>query len=470
MQHDGLRGRLARPAKQRQSAMWNDFAAFIFGRPVQRQVPERVRAAIARQQAQGEILIGWMQFALVLFFLALYTIAPKPSDATPFHPVPWILSAFLVFTLVRLALAYRRIIAGWFLAGSVVADVGLLLLLIWSFHIQYAQPAAFYLKAPTLMYVFLFIALRTLRFDPTYVIITGVSAAIGWTVLVILAITEPSLTSPVTRDYILYLTSNGILIGAEVDKILCILIVTAVLAIAIVRARRLLMKSVADATVARDLTRFVAPEVASQIAASERAIEPGDGEVLTASILFCDIEGFSTISERLGPDQLMHTLNEYFAAVAEVVDRYDGVLTAYQGDAMLIAFNTARPDPDHAAHALLTAIGIQQVVTSRRFGDGLVLKTRCGVNTGRLVAGAVGTPQRLLFTVYGDEVNIAARLEQLNKTFGTYILATEQTLAAAGQRFSSRPMGSVQVRGRSQPVTVYALDGSATAPAPRLAG
>jgi adenylate cyclase len=445
--------------------MWNDFAAFIFGRPAQRQLPERVRAAIARQQVQAEILIGWTQFALVLFFFALYTIAPKPPDGMLFHPVPWVLSAFLVFTLVRLALAHRRIIATWFLAGSVVADIGLLLLLIWSFHIQYAQPAAFYLKAPTLLYVFLFIALRTLRFDPTYVIIAGVSAAVGWAVLVVLAVTEPSLMPLITRDYILYLTSNRVLIGAEVDKILCILIVTAVLAVAIIRARHLLMQSVADATVAHDLTRFVAPEVASQIVASERAIEPGDGEVLTASVLFCDIEGFSTISERLSPDELMQTLNEYFAAVSEVVDRYDGVLIAYQGDAMLIAFNTVRPDPDHAAHALSTAIGIQEMVDRRRFGDGLMLKTRCGINTGRLVAGAVGTPERLLFTVYGDEVNIAARLEQLNKSFGTYILATEQTLAAAGRGFACRPMGSVQVRGRSQPVTVFAVDGLRPVPA-----
>ena len=439
--------------------MWNDIAAFVFGRPVQRQILGRVRTTIARQQIQAEILIGWTQVSLVLFFLALYSIARKPADGTVFHPVPWVLSAFLVFALVRLALAYRRIVATWFVAGSVVADIGLLLLLIWSYHIQYMQPAAFSLKAPTLLYVFLFIALRTLRFDPTYVVIAGASAAVGWALVVVLAITEPSLTPLVTRDYTLYLTSNRILIGAEVDKILCILIVTAVLAVAIIRARHLLMQSVADATVAHDLTRFVAPEVASQIVASERAIEPGDGEVLTASVLFCDIEGFSTISERLGPDELMQTLNEYFAAVSEVVDRYDGVLIAYQGDAMLIAFNTARPDPDHARHALSTAIGIQEMVDRRRFGDGLMLKTRCGINTGRLVAGAVGTPERLLFTVYGDEVNIAARLEQLNKSFGTYILATEQTLAAAGRGFACRPMGSTQVRGRSQPVSVFAVDG-----------
>ncbi len=292
-------------------------------------------------------------------------------------------------------------------------------------------------------------------------VIAGVSAAAGWAVLVLLAIAEPSLTSPITRDYILYLTSNRVLIGAEVDKILCILIVTAVLAVAIIRARRLLMQSVADATVARDLTRFVAPEVASHIAIADRAIEPGDGEVLTASILFCDIEGFSTISERLSPDALMRTLNEYFAAVSEVVARHDGTLIAYQGDAMLIGFNTARPDPDHARHALCTAIGIQEILSRQRFGGGLELKARCGINTGRLIAGAVGTPERLLFTVYGDEVNIAARLEQLNKSFGTYVLATEQTLAAAGPGFACRPMGSVPVRGRSQPVTIHALDGVA---------
>jgi adenylate cyclase len=445
--------------------MWQQLGAFIFGQPPRRGTPARLRAAIVRHQVQAEILIGWTQFGLILFFLALYTFAPKPRDAMLLQPVPWILTAFLLFTLVRLALAHRRIIATWFLAGSVIADIGLLLLLIWSFHIQYAQPAAFYLKAPTLLYVFLFIALRTLRYDPTYVVIAGVSAAAGWAVLVLLAIAEPSLTSQITRDYTLYLTSNSVLIGAEVDKILCILIVTAVLAVAIIRARRLLMQSVADATVAHDLTRFVSPEVASHIAASERAIEPGDGEVLTASILFCDIEGFSTISERLSPDTLMRTLNEYFAAVSEVVARNDGVLTAYQGDAMLIGFNTARPDPDHARHALCTAIGIQEMVARHRFGDGLELKTRCGINTGRLIAGAVGTPERLLFTVYGDEVNIAARLEQLNKSFGTYVLATEQTLAEAGPGFSCRPMGSVPVRGRSQPVTVYAVDGLALASA-----
>jgi adenylate cyclase len=441
--------------------MWGSLSAFVFGRPVDRKLPARVRDAIRRQQVQAEILIGWTQVLLVLFFLALYLIAPRPAGDTPFHPVPWVLSAFLVFTVIRLLLAYRRVIAAWFLCSSVVLDIGLLLLLIWSFHIQYMQPAAFYLKAPTLLYVFLFIALRALRFDPIYVLVAGASAAAGWAVLVFYALAGPPPASAVTRDYVLYITSNSILIGAEVDKIICILLVTAVLAVAIVRARRLLMQSVADATVARELTRFVAPELASHVARAERAVEPGDGRVITASILFCDIQGFSTFAERMSPERLMRTLNAYFAVISGVVDEHGGTITAYQGDAMLIGFNTALPDPDHAANALHCALGIQRVLAERRFDDGMELRTRCGINTGPLVAGAVGTNDRLLFTVYGDEVNIAARLEQLNKSLGTWVLASEQTVLSAGDGFVYRAMGEVLVRGRSRPVAVYAIDGVA---------
>jgi adenylate cyclase len=439
--------------------MWKDLGTFVFGEPVQRQMPMRVRQGIVEQQAHAEILIGWVQLALVLFFLALYTFAPKTGPSSAFSPVPYALAVYLSFSVLRLVMAYRRILPGWFLFGSVVIDIGLLMVLMWSFHLQYMQPAPFYLKAPTLLYVFIFIALRSLRFEPTYVIAAGITAAVGWTALVWYAIDSQGAETIITRDYVLYMTSNKVLVGAEVDKIISILVVTLVLAVALVRARRVLMRAVADATVVRDLSRFVPTEVASQITSADRQMEPGDGEVKMASILFSDIEGFSTISERLTPDQLMAVLNEYFAAVSEVIDRNGGVIIQFQGDAMLVTFNTARPDPDHARHALETALGIQEIVAQRRFGANLELKTRCGVNTGELVAGAVGTPERLLFTVYGDEVNVAARLEQLNKTYGTYVLATERTLSAAGDGFEARPVGTVQVRGRSQPVNVFAVDG-----------
>ena len=113
----------------------------------------------------------------------------------------------------------------------------LLLGLIWSFHIQYAQPPSFYLKAPTVMYIFIFITVRALRFDATYVLAAGVAAAAGWLGMLAYAVTHDPAPEPITRDYIAYMTGNRILLGAEIDKIITILVVTGILAVVLVRAR-----------------------------------------------------------------------------------------------------------------------------------------------------------------------------------------------------------------------------------------
>jgi adenylate cyclase len=446
--------------------MWNTLSQFIFGRAIEHQLPARIRTAIQDQESQAEILIGWLQLAVVVFFFAVYTVSPKTSSGTPFMPVPYVLGAFLLFAATRLVLAHNKLLPRWFVGASVIIDIGLLLGLIWSFHLQYQQPPAFYLKAPTLLYVFIFIALRSLRFNPAYVLIAGLAAAAGWSAMAWYAI-DVGGPGTITHDYVHYMTSNTALIGAEVDKVITILVVTLVIVLALVRARRLLHHAVNDEAVARDLRRFVAPEVTTRVVSAEKIIRPGDAESKTASVLFSDIEGFSTISERMTPVDLMGLLNEYFDAVSRIVERHHGVIHQFQGDATLITFNTARPDAEHARHALATALDIQGLATARTFGPGITLRTRCGVNTGPLVAGAVGTDERLLYTVYGDEVNIAARLEQLNKQHGTYILATESTLLAAGAPFNShRRIGEVTVKGRQTPVTVFAIGPLIAAPQP----
>ncbi|HWV90182.1 MAG TPA: adenylate/guanylate cyclase domain-containing protein, partial [Burkholderiales bacterium] len=410
---------------------------------------------IVEQQVKSEILIGWVGFALVLFFLVLYTVSPKTSAGTRFVPVPWVLGAFLAVSGVRLALAYRRWLNPPLLVVGVCLDIALLLGLIWSFHLQYQQPAPFYLKVPTLLYVFIFIALRALRFEPMYVIAAGLSAAVGWLAMLVYAAMSGEMV--VTRDYVRYLTSNSVLIGAEIDKVIAILMVTGVLALALARSRRILYRAVLDSVLAKDLSRFVAPEVAVRISTSERGLQPGEGEVREATVLFTDIEAFSTFAEKVSPERLVALLNEYFEAISAVVERHGGVITQFQGDAMLITFNTVRDDADHAAKAVRTAAEVQQLTRERLFGDAVRMRTRCGINTGRIVAGAVGSAERLLYTVHGDEVNIAARLEQLNKKYGTYLLAAESTVRAAGAEFAFRPVDEITVRGRASATRVYTL-------------
>ena len=438
------------------AAMWRRFLDLVLGEGPKGSPPERVRWLIVEQQVRSEILIGWVQFALVLFFLALYTLSPKTSEGTRFLPVPWVLAAFFGFTLLRLVAAHRRWLNPPLLVLGICIDMALLMGLIWSFHLQYEQPAPFYLKAPTLLYVFLFIALRALRFEPLYVAAAGFAAAAGW--LLLLAYAAMSGDMVVTRDYVHYMTSNSVLVGAEIDKVISILMVTAVLVLGLVRSRRILYRAVLDGVLAKDLSRFVAPEVADRISSSEHGLQPGDGEVREASVLFTDIEGFSTISEKVTPETLVSLLNEYFEAVSAAVDRHGGAITQFQGDAMLVTFNAIKPDPDHAAHAVRCALAIQQATHDREFGKGVRMRTRCGINTGRVVTGAVGARNCLLYTVHGDEVNIAARLEQLNKKYGTYILATESTVQSAGAEFSFRRVDEVAVRGRVSPTKIHTLD------------
>ncbi len=144
-------------------------------------LPRRVRDAIARHQESSEILIGWIQLGVLLLFAILYGVSPKTFDASRmFAPVPVFLAAYLGVTLVRLALALARRLPNWAVYASVVVDLALLYGLIWSFHVQYQQPPAFYLKAPTLLYVFIFIAIRALRFQVRFVALAGVVAALGW--------------------------------------------------------------------------------------------------------------------------------------------------------------------------------------------------------------------------------------------------------------------------------------------------
>ncbi len=438
--------------------MFESLGNFLFGKRPDDALPERMRAVIAEQQAQSEILIAWVQFTLVAFFILLYTIAPKTSQDTMFQTVPWALGLYMLFTILRLALAYKDMMPIWLVFGSVVADIALLMVLIWSFHLQYEQPAPFYLKAPTLLYVFIFIALRALRFDARYVLLAGLTAAFGWLCMLGYALAHnDAIIDVITRDYVQYLTTNSVLIGAEIDKVISILLVTAVLAVAIIRAQRLLTRSVFDGIAARDLSRFVSPELADRITHADKEMKPGDGEVVQATVLFTDLEGFSTVSERLTPQGLVAMLNDYFRAVSPVIDRYGGVITQFQGDAMLITFNTTEPDPDHAANAVRTALDLQKVCAETTFAGGIKLRTRCGVNTGDIVAGAVGAEDRLLYTVHGDDVNVAARLEALNKEHGTYILVTDRTMETAGEDFTFRHIGEITVRGRAAPTEVYTV-------------
>lgn len=424
-------------------------------------LPERVQDTIRKQQDASEILIGWVQLAFILTMAALYTASPKAfSEDTMFAPVPWAIALYLSFTVMRLVLAHRRTLPRTLLVLSVIVDMTLLLGLIFSFHLQYEQPPSFYLKSPTLLYVFIFIAIRALRFDPLYVVLSGAVAAVGWLALAGYALWFNPETVGVTRNYVEYMTSSRILLGAEFDKVISISVVTLVLAIGISRARRHLIQSVSEQIAVVELARFLPAQVASQIRRSAARLEVGHCEAHEATIMYFDIESFTRIGEELTPTELVNTLNDYFAAVAGPINRRGGVICQFQGDAILASFNTPNPDPDHAGSAISAAREILELVDGRRFGSGVELKVRIGVNTGQVVGGLVGTPTQIGYTIHGNDVNLAARLEQLNKETKTRLLVSEATLSRApGQTADFVFAGEFELRGQTRPVRLYTLRG-----------
>ncbi len=432
-------------------------------------LPERVREAIRLQQERSEIIIGWVQLLLVALVATVYESTSMPTgvvqDEYSFETKVFVV--FGTFCIVRLVLAYRRLLRPWMLYVSVVADIALLMGLIYSFHYKYAQPAAFYLKAPTLLYVFLFIALRALRFEARFVLFTGLVAVVGWTILVLYVLSGMGGPEyPVTDDFVEYLTSNVVLFHAEVDKVIAIALTTIVLALAIARARHLLVRAVTEGAAARDLSRFFDPEVAQRIRGAATAIKAGEGELREVAILSVDLRGFTRLSTELEPGDVMKVLQDYQGRICPRIVGNGGSIDKFLGDGILASFGAVTPSATPAADALRAADAVleaaEQWARDRRTAGVAPLALGMALSAGRVVFGAVGDGERLEFTVIGDAVNFTAKLEKHNKEEGTRALTDARTYALAEEQGYNPPAARERRNGRrvagvAEPIDIVVL-------------
>lgn len=398
-------------------------------------LPPRVEAAVRGEQARGEVLVSLIQGAAIIGFAVLYVLSPKAfPPGVPFEPVPWALAAYALFTGLRLLLALRRRLPAWFLSLSVVVDVLVLMVTIWSFHLQYAEPPAIYFKAPTLMYVFILIALRTLRFEPGYVILCGATAALGWLALIAYALVADEAVMR-TRSFATYAMSHSVLLGAELDKLVSILAVTLVLALALHRARALLGRAVREGQAAADLARFFAPEVAGRIRDAELDLRPGQADLRDAAVLMVDLRGFTPLAARLSPAEVMALLSEYQARMVRAIRGHGGSVDKFLGDGILASFGAARESETYAADACraleAVAAAADTWALNRRGRDLEPLGVAAALATGPVMFGTVGDAQRLEYTVIGEPVNLAAKLEKHAKAEGAAALLPAASLALA---------------------------------------
>jgi adenylate cyclase len=336
------------------------------------------------------------------------------------------------------------------------------MLLIWSFTLQYGLSPALYLKGPTLFYVFILIALRALRFEPMLVLLTGGLAAAGWLILALLA----ARTAPATDDYPTYMTSLSILWGAEAEKLAAILAVTGVLALAVSRARTLLVRTEIERTAADDLSRFLDPGAARRVRAAEAALKPGDGELRPAAIMFVDLRGFSAAAAALPAREAIAILQEYQACFVPVLEAAGGSVDKYLGDGILVSFGAAEPTGREAAQAfeaipaLLAAS--ERWIAERRARGVTPLQTAIAIATGDVIHGVIGHDDRLEFTVIGDAVNTAAKLEKHAKLERARVIVTQAALARASAQGAItgpfREIVDARVDGIADPIGLAVIE------------
>jgi adenylate cyclase len=210
----------------------------------------------------------------------------------------------------------------------------------------------------------------------------------------------------------------------------------------------------------RAFSLYLSPEMTRRIAASPDSLDLG-GEEIVATALFTDLKGFTTIAESLSAHQTVALLNDYFSKATRHIFEAEGTLIKYIGDAVFALWGAPLPMDDHATRACRAAL---ELARDRRMADaagveGGHLVTRIGVHTGPMVVGNLGSAQRFDYTAIGDAVNLASRLESLNKAWGTVALVSGETRSQTDGGFLMRPLGRVRVVGRSEPVELFELLG-----------
>ena len=214
------------------------------------------------------------------------------------------------------------------------------------------------------------------------------------------------------------------------------------------RGKRLLRQS---------FSLYLAPAVIEKMMASNKPPALG-GEMRNVTVYFSDIADFSTYSEKIAPAELVAAMNEYLSAMTDIIEAHGGFVDKYIGDAIVAVFGAPLDEPDHAKNAVQAALQCAARLSELdrvKAAFGGDVRQRIGLNTGEALVGNIGSRRRFNYTVMGDMVNLASRLEGANKFFGTTIIASETTRLAAGDAFAWRELDAIRVKGRAQAVKIY---------------
>jgi adenylate cyclase len=306
----------------------------------------------------------------------------------------------------------------------------------------------------------LVIVLNAVALRPLYPALATLGSLAVYLGFVAAAVADPR--TQLSRDYAEALMGPSLGIGMMVSNGAAILLVGGGACLVTLLARRLTLDGVRLEKATAQLGRYFSPAVRDKIsAASGSFLEPG-GEEQVVTVLFCDIRNFTGLSETLPPQAVMALLSDYHSRMVAAVFAHGGTLDKFIGDAVMATFGTPRPAPDDAMRAVRAGMAMRRALAGlnrERAAKGLAeIRHGTGIHLGPAIVGNVGTPERLEYTVIGDTVNVASRIAAACKSTGHDLLISGAVRDRLAGALPLRPVEAVQLPGKAEAVTLFAVD------------
>ena len=397
-------------------------------------------------------------FAVILAVaLSVRALAPG-FTATIFHgPMPWrlpisVFAPFIVYELLAAGVLTRLERTGHAFPtvgrfANILIETSFPTLLIYLLAAEYLDPPAAFTSWPSLLY-FLFIVLSTMRLDFLLSVFTGAVAAVESFALAYVVLHLTWRAADANHEIGFHLTRSAVLLGAG------LLAGSVGLTIRNYFARALAAASARD-RVTNLFGQHVSPSVV------DRLLSMGGAELSEmrrVCVMFVDIRGFTAAARERSPADVVTRLDDAFAILVEIVDRHHSVVNKFLGDGFLAMFGAPIDDPAAAVNAIAAGRAMLHAMADANRGHAWPIRIGIGIHIGEAVTGTVGSPRRKEYTVIGDTVNLASRLESLNKEVGSQFLVSDAVHDAARDAIGdAEPLGPVAVRGYDKPVSVWRL-------------
>ncbi len=422
-----------------------------------------------RQAEQAGLRVALKGRLIALVLLGAFLVLSRMRNPEHALDLGLGIAGFAALGLIHHALIGTRHDRPWLKFAFITLDIAILsaLMATQPLYDTIDVPQAMSFRNAVFPFYFLILGLAAFSFSPGLVIWAGCMVVVGWLGAFAWAIRDmPERLSwsdigvaPTTEHFLsIFLSPNFIATGSRFQEAVAYVLVAVLIAVVMWRARRTVRLQLELTEERRTLTdifgRYVPRTIADALITDRGLLEPVEG---TATVLFIDVAGFTAMTQDSGPRRVVGVLNAFFDQATETINRHDGVVTQFIGDAIMATFNLPAKDPEHASKAVCAALDIVDLVATQSF-NGVHLSVRAGIATGPVIAGSVGGGGRQSYSLYGDTVNLSARLETLNKEHGTQILID----AATVEHLPGVPVheiGRITVRGFSQAAAVFTPTG-----------